>query len=243
MSVEIVEHDQNKRCAQNRVFVLDKNKQPLMPCTPTRARLLLKKQKAAVFRMQPFTIVLKDREGGDKQPLRLSIDPGSKTTGMCISAFFQSGLTVLWAAELIHRGQRIVDNLLSRKAVRRSRRNRKTRYRQARFLNRTKSKGWLAPSLLSRVNNIKHWSCKLSKWVGFDKLDIEDVKFDMQKMQNPEISGIEYQQGTLFGYEVREYLLEKFNRTCVYCKTKMFLYKSNMCLPKAKGVAIVSRTW
>jgi hypothetical protein len=62
-----------------RVFVLDASKQPLMPCHPARARKLLYKGKAAVYRRYPFTIILKERIGGDVQPIELKIDPGSKT--------------------------------------------------------------------------------------------------------------------------------------------------------------------
>ena len=136
-----------------RVFVLDKNKKALAPCHPARARELLTKKKAAVFRRYPFTIILNERDGGDVQPIELKFDPGSKTTGIALVSQFQRGRMVIWAAELEHRGQRIKSLLDSRRMVRRNRRNRKTRHRQSRFLNRTKPQGWLAPSLMSRVHN------------------------------------------------------------------------------------------
>ncbi|MEL6526890.1 MAG: RRXRR domain-containing protein, partial [Chloroflexota bacterium] len=66
------------------VFVVDKNKEPLMPCHPARARELLKKGKAAVFRQYPFTIILLER--GDTQETQVKVDPGSKTTGLAIVA-------------------------------------------------------------------------------------------------------------------------------------------------------------
>ena len=200
-----------------RVWVLDKNKQPLMPCHPARAKLLLKRGKAAVFRKYPFTIILKEREGGATQPVQVKFDPGSKTTGMALVADFKRGKRVVWAAELTHRGQQIRNALLSRQQQRRNRRNRKTRYRQPRFLNRRRKVGWLPPSLQSRVANIKTWVKRLYKFTPTTSLAMELVRFDTQKMQNPEISGIEYQQGTLQGYEVREYLLEKWGRKCAYC--------------------------
>src|SRR5690606_33472877 len=112
------------------------------------------------------------------------------------------------------------DGLLSRRQSRRSRRNRKTRYRPARFLNRTRPEGWLPPSLMSRVHNITTWANRLYKFTPMTHIAMELVKFDMQAMQNPEISGMEYQQGELAGYEVREYLLEKWNRKCAYCGAK-----------------------
>src|SRR5215207_1015954 len=130
-----------------RVLVIDQNKQSLMPTHPARARDLLTTGEAVVFRRYPFTIILKERDGGDVQPIALKIDPGSKTTGLAMVADFQRGKRVVWAAELTHRGPQIRDALLSRHQQRRSRRQRKTRYRPARFLNRRNPKGWLAPSL------------------------------------------------------------------------------------------------
>ena len=200
-----------------RVLVLDKNQQALMPCHPARARQMLREGQAAVFRQFPFTIILKEREGGETQPIAVKIDPGSKTTGMALVADFKRGKRVIWAAELTHRGQQIRDALLTRRQQRCSRRNRKTRYRQARFLNRRRKAGWLPPSLQSRVANIWTWLKRLHKFTPFTHLALELVRFDTQKMQNPEISGIEYQQGTLQGYEVREYLLEKWRHKCAYC--------------------------
>jgi len=132
-----------------RVFVLDKNKEPLMPYNPARARQLLKSGKVAVYRRYPFTIILKDREGGETQPIQVKIDPGSKVTGIAVVASFKRGLYCVWAGELSHRGQSIRDGLLSRRQLRRGRRTRKLRYRQARFDNRNRPGGWLPPSLMS----------------------------------------------------------------------------------------------
>jgi 5-methylcytosine-specific restriction endonuclease McrA len=125
---------------------------------------------------------------------------------------------VVWAAELTHRGQQIRDRLLARRAVRRSRRQRHTRYRPARFLNRRRRSGWLQPSLESRISNVLTWVERLRRFAPIGALSLELVKFDTQLLQNAEISGVEYQQGELAGYEVREYLLEKFGRKCAYCK-------------------------
>jgi 5-methylcytosine-specific restriction endonuclease McrA len=199
------------------VFVIDKNKAPLMPCHPARARQMLREGKAAVFRRYPFTIILKEREGGDTQPVQVKIDPGSKTTGIAVVGDFKRGKRVLWAAELTHRGQQIRNTLLSRRQLRCSRRNRKTRYRQPRFLNRRRPQGWLAPSLKSRIHNIWTWLKRLNKFTPIQHLAMELSRFDTQKLQNAEISGVEYQQGELQGYEVREYLLEKWGRKCAYC--------------------------
>ena len=131
----------------NRVFVLDSTKTPLMPCSSARARILLSAGKAAVFRTVPFTIILKNRIGGDTQPIGFKVDPGSKTTGIALVAIFKRGATLIWAANLLHRGNVIRARLASRRALRRGRRARKTRYRQPRFLNRTRlSRRRLSPS-------------------------------------------------------------------------------------------------
>ena len=86
------------------------------------------------------------------------------------------------------------------------RRQRKTRYRAARFQNRTRPKGWLAPSVKNRVLRGTTWTQRLIRWTPITHLVIEHVKFDTQLMADAEISGIEYQQGKLQGYEVRQYL-------------------------------------
>ncbi|NEO02874.1 MAG: HNH endonuclease, partial [Moorea sp. SIO3I7] len=162
---------------------------------------------------------------------QVKIDPGSKTTGLAIV----QGERVIWGSELTHRGSQIRDNLISRGQLRRSRRNRKTRYRQPRFLNRTKPKGWLAPSLTSRVQNILTWVKKLIRFCPITGISQELVRFDTQKLQNPELSGIEYQQGTLYGYELREYLLEKWNRKCAYCGATGTQLEIEHIKPLSKG--------
>jgi 5-methylcytosine-specific restriction endonuclease McrA len=223
----------------NRVFVLGRALKPLMPCHPARARELLKKGKAAVYRMQPFTIILKGREDGDSQPVEFKADPGSKATGIALVALFQNGRKLIWGANLSHRGAAIRANLDSRRALRGGRRGRKTRYREARFDNRTRRANcggkWLAPSIKSRVDNVVVWYGRLNKLSPIDEAHIETVRFDMQKMANPEISGVEYQRGTLAGYELREYLLEKFNRTCVYCGKKDVPLNIEHIQPRARG--------
>jgi len=198
-----------------KVAVLDTNKQPLAPCHPAMARKLLSRGEAAVFRRAPFTIVL-EREVADVQTpdLQLKIDPGSKVTGIAI-VNQQTG-EVVSAAEIEHRGHVIKKSLDARRAVRRSRRNRKTRYRKPRFNNRRRPEGWLPPSLESRVENVYTWARRLGRIYPIKGIVIELVKFDMQLMENPEIKGVEYQRGELAGYELREYLLLKFGHLCVY---------------------------
>ncbi|MGD2183673.1 RNA-guided endonuclease IscB [Lusitaniella coriacea] len=218
----------------SKVFVLDTNKQPLNPIHPGRARMLLSKGKAAVFRRYPFTLILKQEVLNPQiEPLRVKIDPGAKTTGL---AFVNDNTgEVVWVAELHHRGFQIRNALTSRRQQRRSRRNRKTRYRQARFLNRTRPKRWLPPSLNSRVANILTWVKRLSALCQVAAISQELVRFDTQKMENAEIRGIGYQQGTLGSYEIREFLLEKWNRTCTYCGAKNTPLEIEHIQPRSKG--------
>lgn len=179
----------------NFVFVCDTEKRPLNPVRPGLARRLLNTGKAAVFRNYPFTIILKVVATASSESITLKLDPGSKTTG--IALLFDS--KVIFGAELTHRGQAIKASLDSRRALRRGRRNRHTRYRQARFLNRTRQKGWLAPSLQHRVETTLTWVNKLRRLAPINSIVQELVRFDLQQLENPEISGLEYQQGILCG--------------------------------------------
>src|SRR6266545_6705120 len=164
------------------------------------ARKLLSRGEAAVFRRAPFTILL-EREVSDVQTpdLQLKIDPGSKVTGIAI-VNQQTG-EVISATEIEHRGQAIKKSLDARRVLRRSRRNRKTRYRKPRFNNRRRPEGWLPPSLESRVENVYTWAQRLRHTYPIKGVAMELVRFDTQLMENAEISGIEYQQGELAGYE------------------------------------------
>jgi len=195
------------------------------------ARKLLNDGKAAVFRRFPFTIILKKEVTATPQLIALKLDPGSKTTGIALV----QGDKVLFGAELTHRGQVIKMSLESRRASRQGRRARHTRYRQARFLNRARPKGWLAPSLQHRVETTLTWVNKFIKIAPIGSIVQELVRFDLQQIENPEISGIEYQQGELAGYEVREYLLNKWDRKCSYCSAEDVPLQVEHIQPKAKG--------
>ncbi len=215
----------------NFVLVIDANHKPLNPCTPGVARSLLKSGKTKVFRRFPFTIILNKVVHANPEPMQLKIDPGSKVTGLALL----QGDQVVWGGEVTHRGQKIKNSLESRRALRRGRRNRKTRYRQARFLNRTRPQGWLAPSLQHRVETTLTWVNRLRRYAPITGISQELVRFDLQQMENPEISGAEYQQGTLFGYELREYLLNKWDKKCTYCGMENIPLQIEHIHPKAKG--------
>lgn len=201
------------------VYVLDKQGHPLMPCSEKRARLLLERGRARVHRQVPFVIRLVDRRQAPSmlQPLTLKLDPGSRFTGIALVRQQGQRVSVLTLLELIHRGAAIRKAMEQRAAFRRRRRNQNLRYRAPRFNNRTRPEGWLAPSLRHRLDTTLSWVQRLRRWAPITDLSVERVKFDMQAMQNPEINGAEYQQGELAGYEVREYLLEKWGRCCAYC--------------------------
>ncbi len=220
----------------NRVFVLSSTHQPLMPCHPARARQLLTAGRAAVYRTAPFTIILKDRAEGDVQPVAAQFDPGSKTTGIAlVGEFPQQGRVVLFGANLHHRGDAIRKRLANRRARRRGRRQRKTPYREPRFDNRTRPLGWLPPSLQSRIDNVATWLKRLRHRAPISECHIETVRFDTQALQHPEISGVEYQQGELAGYEVREYLLEKWRRRCAYCGKANVPLEIEHLTPRSRG--------
>lgn len=218
-----------------RIFVLDKNLKPLDPCHPARARELMKKGRAKIFKCYPFTIVLQDiiAEESTTHSHRIKIDPGSKTSGIVVVQEETGRVTN--ALEISHRGQQIKDSLESRRALRRGRRNRQTRYRKPRFLNRTRKAGWLPPSLESRIANIETWVRRIRKVCPITAISQELVRFDLQQMQNPEISGIEYQHGVLFGFEVKEYLLQKWGRKCAYCGIKDVPFEIEHILAKSNG--------
>lgn len=232
------------------VFVLDKRKRPLMPCSEKRARKLLDSGRARVHKLFPFCIRLTDRSAEDSalQPLRLSLDPGSKETGLAVARISHSVdalvdaetgeiapvMHICFLMELVHRGMSIKKALIARAAMR-GRRRGNLRYRAPRFNNRPKAKGWLAPSLKHRVDTTSSWVRRLTRLAPITHLAQELVRFDMQLMQNPEISGVEYQQGSLQGYEVRQYLLEKFHRTCAYCDATDVPLQMEHIHPKANG--------
>lgn len=195
------------------VFVIDTSKKPLDMCHPAKARKLLRDGKAKIYRKEPFTIILTkivDKPAENKY--RLKIDYGSRYTGLAIL----KDAKVCWLGQLEHRTN-IKELLDKRRGYRKRRRNINIRYRKPRFKYRTKPKGWLPPSLMSRVDNIRTFITRLIRMLPLGTISYENVKFDTQKMMNPDIHGIEYQQGTLEGYEIREYLSEKFNHKCCYC--------------------------
>lgn len=199
------------------VYVLNKQGKPIMPCKEAKARKLLKQNKAQIAKYEPFTIQLLFDCENQTQEVNLGIDAGSKHIGVSATTEKQ----VLYETDIELRND-IVDKLSSRREARRTRRNR-LRYRPARFNNRVKSKhkGWLAPSVEQKINThiqaIKH----LYEILPITKLIIETAQFDIQKINNPEISGEEYQQGEQLGFwNVRQYVFYRDNYECQCCHGK-----------------------
>ena len=219
------------------VLVLDKRKRPLMPCSEKRARLLLERGRGVVVRRYPFTIRLRDRVGGKTQDIRIKLDPGSKTTGIALVADADGNkpAKVLALFELQHRGKQISEKLSARRAFRRRRRGAHLWYRAPRFANRTRPQGFLAPSLRHRVDTTLSWVRRLRGLVPITGIATELVRFDTQALERPDIGGVAYQQGTLAGYEVREYLLEKFDRACGYCGVIDVPLNIDHIHPRARG--------
>ncbi|MFX1466353.1 MAG: RNA-guided endonuclease IscB [Promethearchaeota archaeon] len=211
------------------VYVVNMREQPLMPTTSRRARWLLKKGKATVKERCPFTIQLRYATGENTQPIKLGVDIGFKNIG------FSAKTDKL---ELIS-GTLTLRQDVSKKIEekRRYRRNRRGRlgYRPPRFNNRKRPEGWLAPSTQHRFDSHIRIVHTLETLLPLTFKKVEVANFDAHKMQQPEITGVEYQQGTLKGYEVREYLLDKWNRKCAYCSKTDVPLQVEHIIPKSKG--------
>ena len=201
------------------VYVLNKNGQPLMPTSRFgKVRRLLKQNQAKVVKRCPFTIKLLYETANKTQPISLGIDAGSKTIGVSATTEDKE----LYASEVILRND-IVGLLSARKELRTSRRNRKTRYRAPRFDNRTASKkqGWLAPSINQKIDSHLKVVENIHEILPITSVNVEVASFDIQKIKNPNIEGVEYQHGEQLGFwNVREYVLFRDDHTCQCCKGK-----------------------
>ena len=257
------------------IFVIAKTGKALAPTERAgRVRRLLKEGKATIFCYEPFTIQLtyESTEFVPKEAI-LGIDPGASVTPLAVEQHEPGSETceMVYVKEILLRTD-ISAQLKRRADARRERRNRNTRYRKPRFLNRVKSlcsicgtnhtpKVWkkvkrkngkslkkvsngraavcrkcqhahpnargqhdtdkiLNPTLKNKVDTIVNEVKKLLKIMPITEIRVELTAFDTQKMVNPAIQKAEYQHGTLFGYEIKEYLLHKHGHRCAYCKGK-----------------------
>ncbi|GAF39320.1 paclitaxel taxanoid biosynthesis susceptibility protein ts1 [Agrilactobacillus composti DSM 18527 = JCM 14202] len=201
---------------QNRVFVINRQGEPLMPCKQQKCRKLLQGGRAKVIKKEPFTIQLLFGSTGYKQPISIGVDSGQHHIGLAVT----SQDKVLFQGEVSLR-QDVKKLLDTRRSYRRGRRNRNTRYRPPRFLNRAKPAGWLPPSVANKVQHNINWIQRIQAVLPKAELHIEVGKFDMAKMVQPGITGLGYQQGDLYGYETtKQYVLDRDNYTCQICRGK-----------------------
>ena len=215
-----------------RVFIKNMREQALMPCTQRKARILLKQKKAKIIGYKPFTIQLTYATGEAKQDVHVGIDEGARHIGIAITS--QNKVLAKGEVEL----RQDVHSLLTTRAMyRRDRRNRKTRYRKPRFLNRKRKEGWLPPSIEGKLNANFLWIDKFCSLVPNPILHIEVGKFDIAKMINPSIEGVEYQQGQCAGYyDVRYFVFDRDNYTCQVCgKSKDKILHTHHIVYKSLG--------
>jgi len=187
-----------------------------MPCSSGKARRLLKKGLAKVVKRKPFTIQLTVMNGGTTQPIVLGVDNGYERIGLSAVTDKRE----VYSAEIVLRDD-IVKLNSERRQYRRCRRNRKAWYREPRFLNRKKDKGWLAPSIQHKLDSHIKAINQIKQILPISKIVIEVASFDIQRIKNPDIEGAEYQNGEQKGFwNVREYVLHRDGHVCQYCKGK-----------------------
>ena len=196
------------------VYVLNMHGESLMPCKPRKARVLLKEKKAKVVNRTPFTIQLLYGSSGYKQPVNLGVDAGSKYIGLSAT----TNKKELFKATVELR-QDIPKLLESRKIQRRNRRS-KLRYRPARFNNRGK-KGKLAPSIQHKIDSHLTIIKRICSILPVENIIVETAEFDVHKLKNPSVSGVDYQHGDAEGfYNVKSAVLSRDNYTCQICGAK-----------------------
>lgn len=200
-----------------------------MPCSNKKARMLLKENKAKIIQYNPFTIQLLYPTGETVQKCNLGVDTGAKYIGIAVTS--QDKVLTKGTVEL---RQDISDLIKARAILRRDRRNRNTRYRKPRFLNRKRNENWLPPSIKSRLDSTCCWIDKFYELLPNASLHIEVGKFDAAKMINPEIA--DYQNGqTKEYYDTRYFVFARDNYTCQVCKKNNKILRTHHLLYKSKG--------
>ena len=218
--------------------VLSSDGQPLMPCHPARARKLLAKGRAVPQHVKGvFGIRLLDRSRAEStvQEVSLNIDPGSDTTGFAVVTDDETRQrTVLAAVELKHRAKALKATMTRRRQLRRNRRSRLP-LRAPRFNNRRRKPSTLPPSVDSlRIDTMRVVNA-IRQLYPVSSISIERNKFDTQLMVDPDINGIKYQRGTLFGWQVKAYVLERDRSRCVYCRSNNVRIELDHVRPRAVG--------
>lgn len=213
------------------IYVQNSQGQPLMPTRRhNKVWYWLRKGMAKVVRREPFTIQLCFETTGYTHAVTVGVDTGSKTVGLAVTVNGEA----VYQGE-IHLRTDIADKLIQRRQYRRNRRNRKTRYRASRWSNRCRKAGWLPPSIRSKAEATVKAVRSVAGLLPVSKVIVEVGSFDTQKMQDPEVTGVMYQQGELFGYLVREYVLTKWKRTCCYCGATGISLQLEHIIPRSRG--------
>jgi hypothetical protein len=194
------------------VFVLSKDGMPLMPCGHSKARKLLASKKAVLIKRIPCQIQLVSDSDLEIQYIQLLIDSGYGFVGFSSITKIKELLCGTLKLDM-----KTSERLTERAMYRRNRRS-KLRYRQARFNNRKKTEGWLAPSVQRKMDTHKKLINDIKKLLPISKIIVEVGNFDIQKINDTEISGIGYQQGDMLGYQnMRSYLMSREHGLCQLC--------------------------
>ena len=205
----------------NMVYVINKDGSPLMPCKPVIARLLLKQGKAKCIKRTPFTIKLLYQATSYTQHLTLGIDTGSGTIG---TAVVDNDNQVVYVSQVEVRND-INDKMIQRAKYRVNRRNRKTRYRKARWLNRANSirKDRFSPTMTSKINSHLKEVKFVNSILPISKIIVETATFDPHALKNPAVLQNKwlYQKGVNYGFaNTKAYVLDRDRHKCQYCKGK-----------------------
>jgi hypothetical protein len=234
------------------VYVINQDGKPLMPCSPAVARLLLKQGKAKCIRRTPFTIKLLYQATSYTQPLTLGVDTGSSKIG---SAVVNSKNNVVYLSEIEIRND-VTDKMKRRSKYRRNRRNRKTRYREARWLNRKNSikKDRFSPTMMSKINSHLKEIKFVKSILPITKIILETASFDPHALKNPAVLRNKwlYQKGINYGFaNTKEYVLDRDNHTCQYCKGKSkdsklevhhIIFRKNNGSDEAENLIVLCKT-
>jgi hypothetical protein len=213
------------------IYVQNREGQPLMPTRRyNKVWYWLRKGLARVVSREPFTIRLRFETTGYTQKAVVGVDTGSQTVGI---AAITNG-EVVFQAE-VHLRDDISSKMTQRRMYRRNRRGRKTRYRKPRWLNRRRPDGWLPPSLRSKAEATVKAVRFIASFLPVGRIAVEVGSFDTQKMQNPDMAGMQYCQGELQGYLMREYVLEKWGRKCAYCQVRAVPLEIEHIIPRSRG--------
>ena len=216
---------------QQPIYVLAASGKPLMPTKRhNKVWYWLRKGLAHVVRREPFTVQLHFATTPYTQTVKVGVDTGSLNVGTAATTHGE----VVYQAE-VHLHNDISQKLLQRKQYRRHRRSRKTRYRPARWANRRRKAGWLPPSLRSKAQATAKTVNFVATLLPVSQVNVEIASFDTQKMQDATVHGIEYQQGQLQGYLVREYVLSKWGRRCSYCGASQIPLQLDHIVPRSRG--------